>query len=87
MSTEPFPSLLDRQTILALLSRHKPAWRERYGIVDLGLFGSVARGEASADSDIDLCVRLDPPNPFSLVHFKEEAVLHRPAGNTPGGDR
>jgi len=47
-------------------------WRQRYGITHLGLFGSLARGEAGLDSDVDLCVSLDPPNPFCLGHFKQE---------------
>lgn len=30
----------------------------RHGIQETTLFGSVARGEQTADSDIDVCVRL-----------------------------
>lgn len=33
---------------------------ERYGIVELAVFGSVARGEAGPDSDIDLLYVLAP---------------------------
>ena len=32
----------------------------RYGIAELALFGSVARGEAGGDSDIDLLYVLEP---------------------------
>jgi hypothetical protein len=32
---------------------------EKYGINFLGLFGSMARGEAREDSDVDLLVRFD----------------------------
>jgi predicted nucleotidyltransferase len=42
-------------------------WHNPYGSV-----GSLARGEARPDSDVDLCVSLDPPNPFCLGHFKQE---------------
>lgn len=35
-----------------------PGLRARYGVVHLDLFGSVARGEAKADSDLDVLVRL-----------------------------
>jgi predicted nucleotidyltransferase len=38
----------------------------------MGLFGSLARCEAVSESDVDLCVSLDPPNPFCLGHFKQE---------------
>lgn len=33
---------------------------ERYGVEELAVFGSVARGEASADSDVDLLYVLAP---------------------------
>lgn len=32
----------------------------RYGIKELAVFGSVARGEATADSDVDLLYALAP---------------------------
>ncbi len=33
---------------------------ERYGAYDVRIFGSVARGEATAESDVDLLVRYRP---------------------------
>lgn len=33
---------------------------ERYGATDLRLFGSLARGDATEDSDVDLLVRFEP---------------------------
>lgn len=62
----------NRQDVPNLLQERKDLWRQRYGITRLGLFGSLARDEAGPDSDVDLCVSLDPPNPFCLVHFKQE---------------
>ena len=62
----------NRQDVLNLLQERKGLWRQRYGITHLGLFGSLARGEAGLDSDVDLCVSLYPPNPFCLGHFKQE---------------
>ncbi len=32
----------------------------QHGVTQLRVFGSVARGESGADSDVDLLVRLDP---------------------------
>jgi len=37
------------------------------GVRSLDLFGSVARGEASPDSDVDLLVVFD--RPIGLIHF------------------
>ncbi len=62
----------NRQDVLNLLQERKDLWRQRYGITRLGLFGSLARNEAGPDSEVDLCISLDPPNPFCLVHFKQE---------------
>ncbi|MFM8526060.1 MAG: nucleotidyltransferase family protein [Cyanobacteriota bacterium] len=61
----------NRQQVITLLSQHLPEWRRLYGIQELSLFGSLARDEANPQSDVDLCVSLDPPNPFSLVHFQQ----------------
>jgi predicted nucleotidyltransferase len=43
-----------RPQILALLEKHMPEIRERFGIETLGIFGSVARGEDTPESDVDI---------------------------------
>ena len=52
---------MDRSRALALLCEHKPVLAQRFGVTRLALFGSVARGTASAGSDIDLLVEFDGP--------------------------
>jgi uncharacterized protein len=37
----------------------------------LGIFGSVARDEATAASDVDVVVEM-PPDLFLMVHLKED---------------
>ena len=39
-----------RDEIISLLRRYKPTAQEKYGISKLGIFGSVARGEQTPDS-------------------------------------
>ena len=47
---------------------------ERYGIRNIRVFGSFARGEASSDSDLDLLVDYVPgQRDFAFVRFCEEA--------------
>jgi hypothetical protein len=41
------------------------------GVLGLSVFGSVARGEAGPDSDVDLLVELDPARRISLFGFVE----------------
>ncbi len=40
---------------------------EKYGVVRAGVFGSVVRGEATADSDIDILVEIE--RRMSLLDF------------------
>lgn len=60
------------EIVLQKLRHHLPDWEKRFHVVDLGLFGSLARGTARKESDIDLWVRLDPLTPYALVHLKHE---------------
>ncbi len=49
--------------LLALLDAHRNEFRallEKYGATNPRLFGSVARGTAHQDSDIDILVDMDP---------------------------
>jgi predicted nucleotidyltransferase len=42
---------------------------QRRGVTRAGLFGSVARGEAGPDSDIDIFVDLDPDSTMGLFEY------------------
>ena len=59
MSTASHPSLALRDLIDAH-RRELDAVMRRYGAKNPRLFGSVARGDASQNSDIDILVDLDP---------------------------
>jgi predicted nucleotidyltransferase len=63
---------MQRDEILNILGKFKRDHAERYGILKLGIFGSTARGEAGIDSDVDICIITASPNPFNLVHIKED---------------
>ena len=45
-----------RAEILSLMSRFKPTAQKKYGMTKLGIFGSVARGEDTEESDIDVLI-------------------------------
>jgi predicted nucleotidyltransferase len=70
--------MIKQQEVLEILLRFKSDFEEQYGVTSLGLFGSVARSQATESSDIDIVVRMNNPNLFRLVHVKEtlEEALH-----------
>lgn len=53
------PALRERERVLRVL-RHEAARLRARGITSLSLFGSIARGEAEPQSDVDLLVETDP---------------------------
>jgi predicted nucleotidyltransferase len=63
------------ETIAELARRLAPVLK-RYGVVRAGVFGSVARGEAGPESDLDLLVEyrqnLPKKSLFDLVHLHDE---------------
>lgn len=59
-------SCMDKRFVIQTLRAHQPELRAA-GIVHLRLFGSVARDEASAGSDVDLMADLETSRRFSLV--------------------
>ncbi len=63
---------MSRSDIIQTLRVFKEQHAEEYGIQLMGVFGSVARDEATIDSDIDIVVKIKIPNPYIIVHIKEE---------------
>lgn len=57
---------MDNRTVLSTLRLHEPELRAA-GIVHLRLFGSVARGDATDQSDVDLMADLDRSKRLTLV--------------------
>lgn len=60
------------QEYLQILKDYKALKAVQYGIARVGIFGSVARGEQTENSDVDICIDLTSPTLFKLVHIKEE---------------
>ncbi len=71
---------MKRDEVLAILRQFKQEYAQQYGIMEIGVFGSVGRDETRADSDVDICIKTQTPDPFALVHIKEliEARVHKP---------
>ncbi|HRO61155.1 MAG TPA: nucleotidyltransferase family protein [Burkholderiaceae bacterium] len=72
---------MNRDQVLASLARSKPLLMERFGVTDLALFGSISRGTARQDSDVDILVSFDGPatsDRYFGVQFFLEDLLGRP---------
>ena len=68
---------MTKAEILERLRLALPALRARFGVVRIGVFGSVARGEAGPESDVDVLVDVARPiSYFDLVRL-EDAVSER----------
>ncbi len=52
--------------ILALLRTYKPIAVNKYGMTRIGVFGSVARGEQTPESDVDICYEGKAPSLLTL---------------------
>ena len=71
---------MDRESILKLLRQNEIEIRS-FGVKSLALFGSVARGEQSPDSDVDLLVEFNRPTGlFGLIALQQylENLLNCP---------
>ena len=69
------------EALIKLFSDHKTELREKFHIESLSIFGSVGRGSAGPDSDIDILVRyFEPPGFFAFLELKRylEEMSGRP---------
>lgn len=77
--------ILQPEDVVAALAQHRDELRE-IGVASLVLFGSVARREANAASDIDLLVDFDHPvGLFALIQLQArlQEWLGRPVDLVP----
>jgi predicted nucleotidyltransferase len=77
MSTPTFPAL-DRSRALSVLRDAKPTLAQRFGVLELALFGSFARDSARPESDVDVLVTFSGPATseryFGVQFFLEDAL-------------
>jgi predicted nucleotidyltransferase len=59
---------MTRDEVLNRLRANEAELRRR-GVAHAAVFGSLARGEARPDSDIDVLVRFDPGTPVTLWEY------------------
>ncbi len=64
---------------IELLKKEKEMLADKFGIEELAVFGSVARGNASTESDIDILVTLKNKTLHNYIALTEylQSILHR----------
>ena len=56
------------EQVRTILAEHRETLAHM-GVLSLRVFGSVARGEAGPDSDVDFLIELDPARRIDLLDF------------------
>ena len=59
---------MDKNAVLAKLRLHQEALQQR-GILHAAVFGSVARGEATEASDLDILIAINPESPMDIYAY------------------
>src|ERR1700733_9461539 len=62
------------EQVIRRIRKTEPELRRR-GICHLAVFGSIARGEATPGSDIDIAVDIEPNRTFSLIRMVDTRLL------------
>jgi predicted nucleotidyltransferase len=63
---------MGKQDILKILHLYKKEVANEYKILQIGIFGSTARGEATDESDVDIVIRVSEPDFFMLAGIKND---------------
>ena len=61
-----------REKILSLLAQNKSELENRFKVRRLAIFGSYARGDQRADSDVDILVDIDPSIGLEFITLAEQ---------------
>lgn len=63
--------MITKEEILKELVQHKPELQKRFKVRKMALFGSYARGDQQAGSDVDILVEVDPSIGLDFVTLAE----------------
>lgn len=74
MSADEQARRQDLDQILEILRGLKPSLQHRYGVTEIGVFGSWVRSETGSGSDLDVLVEFDAPflSLFEFIALRDE---------------
>lgn len=63
---------MSKESVINIIKSSKPELYEKYGVIDVGLFGSYVRGQESDSSDIDILVSFNRDiDLFEFIDLRE----------------
>jgi len=65
---------MKREAVIEILRDHKKVLQQKYGVIKIGVFGSYARNQQRADSDIDIAIEIikEKKNLHNFLSIKRE---------------
>ena len=63
-------TMINKEQIILLLKEYKKKQADKFGVTKMGVFGSIAMGNANEDSDIDIVVELNKRNLLNRIGLK-----------------
>ena len=57
------------ERIISILKEHKAELKEKYGVKEIGIFGSYVSGEYKEKSDLDILVEFEEDAKIGLLKF------------------
>ncbi len=62
--------MINKEQMIAHLKEYKKKKANKFGVTKMGIFGSVARGTANKDSDIDIVVEMSKRNLLNRISLQ-----------------
>lgn len=61
-----------KEEIVSYLKRNKQFFKEKFGVIHIGIFGSIVRGDQNTQSDIDIIIEMEKEkkNIHNFLNFK-----------------
>lgn len=60
-----------KEKYLEDIRKFKDGFAQKFGILSIGIFGSVARDEHQPGSDLDVFIELEEPDPYIMFDIQE----------------
>jgi hypothetical protein len=63
---------ISKEELTIFFKKHRAEFLEKYGVSKIGIFGSIARGEQTEQSDIDIAIEMAPgrKNLHNFLEFR-----------------